>query len=255
MYAASPKKKARKLSELFKSEQLDSIESPLPFKSRFPIISQNDIEKTHNPITTEILQDENSKCSQSLDDVVMPIKKHFVLLNCTVTFQGMSQKIIDTPEYQRLHKLKQLGTCDFVFRSATHTRFEHSLGVANLAARQARVFQMNQPNLNITDIDICCVELAGLCHDLGHGPYSHVFDGVFVKAMFPNGIDGAGKKWRHEDGSVNMLRYIISKNNINPSAYGFSAADIAFVEEIIGGVNPNARVGRPRHKHFLYGMQ
>ena len=65
----------------------------------------------------------------------------------------------------------------------------------------------HQQELGITEADILSVKVAGLCHDLGHGPFSHVFDGVFIKAMYPNGIKNKeGTKWRHEDGSVQMFQ-------------------------------------------------
>jgi len=76
-----------------------------------------------------------------------------------------------------MHGLKQLGVCDWVFRGATHTRFEHSLGVAHLAEKVLRGIQEKQSDLNITETDVTCVKVAALCHDLGHGPFSHVFDG------------------------------------------------------------------------------
>ena len=108
-------------------------------------------------------------------------------IHTNIKMSGPCLRIIDTPEFQRLHLLKQLGTTDFVFRCSIHTRFEHSLGVAHLAERFAKTLQKNQPELGITDADVLCVKIAGLCHDLGHGPFSHVFDGVFLHQMYPKG--------------------------------------------------------------------
>jgi HD superfamily phosphohydrolase len=77
--------------------------------------------------------------------------------------------LMDTPEFQRLDKLRQLGPASWVYRGAQHTRFTHSVGVSHLAGRFLRNLRAHQPELNISEVDILCVEIAGLCHDLGHG--------------------------------------------------------------------------------------
>lgn len=132
--------------------------------------------------------------------------------------------IMDTPQVQRLRGLKQLATADLVYANANHTRFEHSLGVAHLADKLCSHLQEDQPNLKITDKDRLCVKLAGLCHDLGHGPYSHVFETLVNKEIkkylkknpdllkqyeglpdAPIDINDPKSEWAHEDASLMML--------------------------------------------------
>lgn len=96
-----------------------------------------------------------------------------------IVMDGLCLRIIDTKEFQRLRYLKQLGTCDYVYPGATHSRFSHSIGVAYYSELLLKNLKNNQPYLSITPIDILCVKIAGLCHDLGHGAYSHVWE-VFM---------------------------------------------------------------------------
>ena len=77
----------------------------------------------------------------------------------------------------------QLGVSSYVFPTGTHKRFEHSIGTAYLALKVARKLKKTQPELMIDDRDTECVAIAGLCHDLGHGPYSHLFDGPFLSKI------------------------------------------------------------------------
>ena len=116
-------------------------------------------------------------------------------------------KIIDTPEFQRLRHLKQLGLTYLIFPSANHSRFEHSLGVMFLAGEMLKHLKDKQPELNITDREIELVKIAGLCHDLGHGPFSHFFDNYFLKFI--------DLHEEHEDRSCRLLNYIFDKYKID----------------------------------------
>ena len=89
-------------------------------------------------------------------------------------------QIINTIEFQRLRNIYQLGVCYYVFPGASHKRFEHSIGVCHLAGEFIKSLQKNQPELNIDSQMVENVQIAGLCHDLGHGPFSHLFDHDFL---------------------------------------------------------------------------
>lgn len=173
----------------------------------------------------------------------------------TLELEPVIQRLMDTPQFQRLHGLKQLGTSDNVYRSCTHTRFEHSVGVAHLAQRFAEGLRRRQPELGITAADVMCVKVAGLLHDLGHGPFSHMWDDAFVKRV---GVEG----WKHETGSVNMMRYMLKGGDGGPSraidltAYDppLDGKDMVFIEEMILGTREQDRKGRGPEKEFLYDI-
>jgi deoxynucleoside triphosphate triphosphohydrolase SAMHD1 len=94
----------------------------------------------------------------------------------TIDFCPVVKAFKDTPQFQRLRSVKQLGTSHYVYPSANHTRFEHSLGVSHLANALCRRIKERQPYLGATDKDVLCVTLAGLLHDIGHGPFSHIYE-------------------------------------------------------------------------------
>eukprot|EP00842_Homolaphlyctis_polyrhiza_P003489 jgi/Hompol1/4140/HPOL_003491-RA len=133
-------------------------------------------------------------------------------------------QVIDTPQFQRLRDLKQTGAACFVFPGATHTRFEHSIGVCHLADEMISHIRKTQPDLGITDLEAKCVRLAGLCHDLGHGPFSHLFDNGIIRKMRPD------SDWTHEKGSEDMLEYLVSQNKVDINAH-----ELRFIKDLIHG--------------------
>jgi hypothetical protein len=85
--------------------------------------------------------------------------------------------LIGTKEFQRLRRIRQLGTTYLVFHGAEHSRFNHSLGVYEIVRRIVDDVFKGRPEWNDDDrlLSLC----AALLHDLGHGPFSHSFEKVF----------------------------------------------------------------------------
>ncbi|MCO7176290.1 HD domain-containing protein [Sporolactobacillus kofuensis] len=84
--------------------------------------------------------------------------------------------LIGTSEFQRLRRIRQLGTTFFTFHGAEHSRFGHSLGVYEIARRIIEIFKYrNHWDDSETMVTLC----AALLHDVGHGPFSHSFEKVF----------------------------------------------------------------------------
>ncbi|MCA1020871.1 HD domain-containing protein [Halobacillus litoralis] len=84
--------------------------------------------------------------------------------------------LIGTSEFQRLRRVKQLGTSYLTFHGAEHSRFNHSLGVYEIVRRIIENFK-DRPHWNQEERLLCLC--AALLHDLGHGPFSHSFEKVY----------------------------------------------------------------------------
>ncbi len=138
----------------------------------------------------------------------MNFKQIFCPIHGFITITPLMKQIIDTPEFKRLHNLRQAGVAYLVFPSANHTRFEHSIGVSHLAGNLINQLKTNQPELNITDRTVELVRIAGLIHDIGHGPFSHLYDTVISKYKLPH----------HEERGVAIFKNIVEKYKISLSA-------------------------------------
>lgn len=171
-----------------------------------------------------------------------------------IEIHSLCVKIIDTPQFQRLRSIKQLGGTYFVYPGASHNRFEHSIGVCHLAGQLASALKTQQPDLGITNHDVLCVQIAGLCHDLGHGPFSHMFDGRFLPSI--------GNETKHESLSVKMFQHLVEKNELDTdfSVYFKEEKDTnkKFITELIEGLTKDETQGdwpydgRGQEKRFLY---
>ncbi|XP_024462068.1 uncharacterized protein LOC7473227 isoform X2 [Populus trichocarpa] len=156
----------------------------------------------------------------------------------------LSLKFVDTEQFQRLRDLKQLGLTYMVYPGAVHSRFEHSLGVFSLAGEAVHRIKAQQGSeLGIDNLDIQTVKLAGLLHDVGHGPFSHMFEREFLRQI-PHGI-----KWCHEDMSVRMIDHIVDFHHIDIDAECLKKA-----KEMVIASTEHVSHKSVNEKHFLYDI-
>ena len=155
-------------------------------------------------------------------DIIDPIHD-FVRVNSN------ELKIIDTPIFQRLRRIRQLSGAHLIYPGAQHTRFEHSLGVMHIASMAGHA--LNEKGLVSSD-NIQNLRFAGLLHDIGHGPFSHLFEELLQK-----------RKMSHEDiGRDIILKTqigdLISANGFNKkliTELAFGDSKFQFMNEIISG--------------------
>jgi HD superfamily phosphohydrolase len=90
------------------------------------------------------------------------------------------KEIIDSYPTQRLRRLRQLAGSEYVYPGANHTRFEHCIGVMYLAGKV-----LENPNISriVNDEETEAARIAALLHDVGHGPFSHVFEQLLIKDL------------------------------------------------------------------------
>ena len=129
-----------------------------------------------------------------------------------ITLPPIVIRAVDTTYFQRLRGLKQLGVSSFLYPSAVHTRFEHSIGVAYLAQRFLETIRKTQPELQISDRDVELAMLAGLCHDIGHGPFSHLFEDVITRSLSSSSSSSGGSEsgFCHEAMGQRVARRMLS---------------------------------------------
>jgi hypothetical protein len=139
-------------------------------------------------------------------------------------------KIIDSPIFQRLRRIRQLSGAHLTYPGAQHSRFEHSLGVMNIAGQAAGA--LREKGFLHSD-QIQDIRLAALLHDVGHGPFSHLFEEVLQ----------AKKKISHEEIGKKIILHseigdILSKSGRNKkfiTKLAFGDPKYRFVNEIISG--------------------
>jgi len=187
-------------------------------------------------------------------------------------------RLIDTVFFQRLRNLLQLGTANLVYPSATHTRFEHSIGVSHLAKKMLESIEKNSdqtminkylsnipelqeyykttygdlPHNKLDSMIYILVSVAALFHDIGHGAGSHLFDDMVV-----NAIKDPTKKNHpmevHEGRSCEILRYIIKtdtrrKNDNDNTTLLHEVFDDNLIKFMQNLIEPDKKL----HKGFIY---
>jgi len=99
-----------------------------------------------------------------------------------IKLTGSVVDLLETPEVQRLHSIKQLGFAHLVFPGAHHTRFEHSLGSSMIASQIAAILGLDETETQL----ITC---AALLHDIGHGPFSHTLESILLERFGVDHVD------------------------------------------------------------------
>jgi hypothetical protein len=179
------------------------------------------------------------KKSQKHLEIVDPIHDFIKIYNTELN-------VIDTPIFQRLRRIRQLAGAHLVYPSAQHSRFEHSLGVMHIAGQSATVLK-DKGFLNSSDVEN--LRLGGLLHDIGHGPFSHLFEEVLQRK----------KRITHEEIGKRLILEtqvgdVLSKSGFDKkflSNLAFGNSKHQFMNEIIsGGLSADMMDYLPRDGYF-----
>lgn len=139
----------------------------------------------------------------------------------SIVLNSRELELIDHPAIQRLRCIRQAGFIDLAFPGANHTRYAHSLGAMHMATRIFDNLFTTQDSLQGETRELFrqSLRLASLCHDIGHGPYSHSSEALMPKlaALGLDGdliIDGPERQATHEDYTLKLLVDSVFSNEI-----------------------------------------
>ncbi|MEJ7642759.1 MAG: HD domain-containing protein [Candidatus Nitrosocosmicus sp.] len=164
-----------------------------------------------------------------------------------IKFTQIEKELIDTPIFQRLRRIRQLAGAHLVYPGALHSRFEHSLGSMFLAGMSGQTLYSKD---YLTDMDVIQkLRIAALLHDVGHGPFSHLFEEVSK-----NGVKFSHEIFGHEIITNTIISDIIEKNGYDSkeiASISFGKHKMNFLNEIIsGGLSVDLMDYLPRDSYF-----
>ncbi len=159
-------------------------------------------------------------------EITDPIHKY-------IPITDLEKKLIDTEFFQRLRKIRQLAGAHLVYPSAQHTRFEHSIGAMHLAGLAAESL-LNKGYITCKE-DVESLRIAALLHDIGHGPFSHLFEEVLREKK--------SNKINHEIIGKRIIKETIITDILEKYGYdgdyvcklSFGESQKMFYDEIIAG--------------------
>lgn len=145
----------------------------------------------------------------------------------------LERKIIDTSTFQRLRRIRQLAGCHLVYPGGQHSRFEHVIGCMYLAGKVGSVLSSRGAGLGRDEIQK--IRIAALLHDVGHGPFSHMFEEVMSSKTAFTHEDMTRRIIRESEVGDILEKHAFSKNEISELAIGKSKSARRFVNDVIGG--------------------
>lgn len=165
----------------------------------------------------------------------------------SIRFTAAERDIIDSPVFQRLRRIRQLAGAHLVYPSAQHSRFEHSLGAMHVSGLAGESL-LAKGHIDNADT-VQELRLAALLHDIGHGPFSHLFEEV-LETKTSTSHEEIGRRIIAKTEVADAL----AKNGYNSdhvARLSFGQSKTGFLNEIIsGGLSADIMDYLPRDAYF-----
>lgn len=146
---------------------------------------------------------------------------------------ALEREVIDTSTFQRLRRIRQLAGCHLVYPGGQHSRFEHVIGCMFLAGRVGSVLESRK--IGFEREATLKLRVAALLHDVGHGPFSHMFEEVLAQKTDVTHEDMSQRIIRETEVGDILGEHGFSKAEISELAVGKSRREKRFMNEVIGG--------------------
>ncbi len=146
---------------------------------------------------------------------------------------SLERRLIDTATFQRLRRIRQLAGCHLVYPGGQHSRFEHVIGCMFLAGRVGAVLESRK--IGFGGGDTADLRVSALLHDIGHGPFSHMFEEVLAEKTDVTHEDMSQRIIRETEIGEILASHSFSKGEISELAVGKSRKKERFMNDVIGG--------------------